>query len=165
MRLKRENTAGNIILDHRSMALTSVRSGILIFSCEERLRSRAFLGCAFRSRLCRRGPLAFLYWIPELSNITGVEFLTSLTLVVISFPATSLWISSVVSRMFPWESTCGGKEQNQHGSDVSSQWSTMKPWIYNRDFFLQTKHITQVSVNKNAECSNPNISSSACYEL
>lgn len=156
--------AGNIIRDHRSMALTSVRSGILIFSCEERLRSRAFLGGTLRSWLCRRGPLTLLYWIPELSSITEAEFLASLTLVVISFPATSLWISSVVSRMFPWESTCEARERESRVStpptlrlndQPQSCESIIKIYYY---FFVHTKHNTQAAINKNAESSNPDIS-------
>lgn len=90
------------------MAFTSVRSGILILSCEDRLRRRVFFRCAFLSRLRRpvsRGALGFLYWTPELSNTMEEELWVSLTVVVISFPPTSLWISKVVSKMFPWEST------------------------------------------------------------
>lgn len=102
--LKREKLKGNIIRDHLSMAFTSVRSGILILSCEDRLRSRVFFRCAFLSRL-ERGPLGFLYWTPELSYTMEEELWVSLTVVVISFPPTSLWISKVVSKMFPWEST------------------------------------------------------------
>lgn len=108
MRLKREKAEGNIIRDHLSMAFTSVRSGILILSCEDRLRRRVFLRCAFLSRLWRpnsRDPLGFLYWIAELSKTMEDELWVSLRLVVISFPPTSLWISKVVSKMFPWEST------------------------------------------------------------
>lgn len=93
--LKRENAEGNIIRDHLSMAFTSVRSGILILSCEDRLRKRVFFRCAFLSRLWRldsrgTGVLCFLYWIPEWSNTIEEELRISLTLVVTSFPATSL---------------------------------------------------------------------------
>lgn len=110
MTLKREKLKGNIIRDHLSMAFTSVRSGILILSCDDRLRRRVFFRCAFLSRLRRpwsRGMLGFLYWTPELSNAMEEEeeLWVSLTVVVISFPPTSLWISKVVSKMFPWEST------------------------------------------------------------
>lgn len=99
---------GNIIRDHLSMAFTSVRSGILILSCEDRLRRRDFFRCAFLSRLSRPGSramLGFLYWTPELSNTVEEELWISLRVVVTSFPPTSLWISKVVSKMFPWEST------------------------------------------------------------
>lgn len=115
MRLNSENTEGKMIRDQRSMAFTSVRSGILIFNCEDRLRRRLRFIWAERSsewRLAERGPippLCLRYWMcveAVLSNCTmDWEFLMSATLVVISPPATSLWISKVVSRMFPWP--CG----------------------------------------------------------
>lgn len=109
MRLKREKEKGKIIRDHLSMAFTSVRSGILIFSCDDRLRSRLFLTCAFLSTLRRptsRAELGFLHWRPELSNTMEEELWVSLRVVVVtSFPPISLWISKVASRMFPWEST------------------------------------------------------------
>lgn len=115
MRLKMEKTEGKMIRDQRSIAFTSVRSGILIFSCEDRLRRRLRFIWAERSRewrLAERGPmppLCLRYWMcaeAVLSNCTmDWEFLMSATLVVISPPATSLWISSVVSRMLPWP--CG----------------------------------------------------------
>lgn len=107
MALKREKVKGKIIRDHLSMAFTSVRSGILILSWEERLCSRVFFRCAFLSRLRRpdsRAVLAFLHWRPELSNIVEEELWISLRVVVTSFVPTSLWISRVVSKMFPWES-------------------------------------------------------------
>jgi len=104
MTLKREKLKGNIIRDILSIAFTSVRSGILILSWEVLLCRRAFLEYTFLSRL-ERGSLSFLFWTPELSNTMEEELWVSHTLVVISFPPTSLWISKVVSKMFPWEST------------------------------------------------------------
>lgn len=98
---------GNIIRDHLSMAFTSVRSGILILSCDDRLRRRVLFRCAFLSRLERpdsRAVLGFLHWTPKLSNIMEEELWVPLTVVVTSFAPTSLWISKVVSKMFPWES-------------------------------------------------------------
>lgn len=89
------------------MAFTSVRSGILILSCDDRLRRRVLFRCAVLSRLERpdsRAVLGFLHWTPKLSNIMEEELWVPLTVVVTSFAPTSLWISKVVSRMFPWES-------------------------------------------------------------
>lgn len=69
MRLNSENTEGKMIRDQRSMAFTSVRSGILILSCEDRLRSRLRFIWAARSRegrLVERGPippLCLRYWM------------------------------------------------------------------------------------------------------
>lgn len=115
MRLNSEKTEGKMIRDQRSMAFTSVRSGILILSCEDRRRRRLRFIWADRSsewRLVERGPtppLCLRYWMcaeAVLSNCTmDWEFLMSATLVVISPPATSLWISKVVNSMFPWP--CG----------------------------------------------------------
>lgn len=115
MTLKREKVKGNIIRDHLSMAFTSVRSGILILSWEERLRSRVFFRCVFLSRLRRpdsRVVLAFLYWRPELSNIVEEELWVSLRVVLTSFVPTSLWISRVVSKMFPWESAWAWRDKS-----------------------------------------------------
>lgn len=85
---------GNTILDHLSMAFTSVRSGIFIFSCEDLLRKWPLLlwvPVLSDERLPRlsRCELCFLYWIPELSKDI-VEFRASVTLVVTSLLATSL---------------------------------------------------------------------------
>lgn len=66
----------------------------------------------FLSRLRRpasRAELAFLYWSPELSNTIEEELWISLRVVVTSFVPTSLWISRVVNKMFPWESAWAGE--------------------------------------------------------
>lgn len=140
MRLKIENTEGKMIRDQRSMAFTSVRSGILIFNCEDRLRRRLRFIWAERSRewrLAEHGPippLCLRYWMCDeavLSSCTmDWEFLMSATLVVISLPATSLWISRVVSRMFPWP--CGSawmeKENNYEYQHFRNLPSKTKNW-------------------------------------
>lgn len=110
MRLKRENAPGNIMRDHRSMVFTSVRSGILILSCEERRRRRPRLAGA---RCSRPAVLCLRYWIPDVSNVT--EFRASARLVVTSLPATSLWISRVVRRMLPWGSACEEQRDQYYG--------------------------------------------------
>lgn len=95
--------------DHRSMALTSVRSGILIFNCDDRLLRRLLLPSGPGGRAARPPRL---YWTPEeLSSGTGVEFavasyklllvLLRVLLVVTVWTPTSLRISSVVSKMLP----------------------------------------------------------------
>lgn len=109
--------------DHLSMVLTSARLGIFSLSLEERRRSRqlALLRMALRSSEWwlkpSRGAMGFLNWTPELSNdIT--EFRESLTLLPTSDGITSLFISSVVSRMFPYASTLedrGGVERERQG--------------------------------------------------
>lgn len=93
-------------LDHLSMVLTSDRLGIFNLSFEERRRSRqlALLRMAPRSSEWwlnpSRGAMGFLNCTPELSK-DMTEFRESLTLLPTSEGITSLFISSVVSRMFP----------------------------------------------------------------
>lgn len=99
--------------DHLSMVLTSDRFGIFNLSLEERRRSRqlARLRMALRSSEWwlrssewwlkpSRGAIGFLNWTPELSK-DMTEFRESLTLLPTSEGITSLFISSVVRRMFP----------------------------------------------------------------
>lgn len=120
MKLKRVKVKGKTTRDHLSMEFTSVRLGILILSWEDRLCSLVFFtwAWAFLSRPLRE--LGFRYWRPDWLNIMEEEFraVVSVMLVVISLPApTSLWISRVVRRMLPWESTYqrrGQREKRGH---------------------------------------------------
>lgn len=97
---------GKMTRDHLSMVLTSDRFGIFNLSLEERRRSRqlALLRMALRSSECglypSRGTMGFLNWTPELSK-DMTEFRESLTLLPTSEGITSLFMSSVVRRMFP----------------------------------------------------------------
>lgn len=114
--------------DHLSMVLTSDRFGIFNLSLEERLRSRqlARLLMALLSSEWwlkpSRGTMGFLNWTPELSK-DMTEFRESLTLLPMSEGITSLFISSVVRRMFPYGSTCrdgGGESRGEaEGSDAA----------------------------------------------
>lgn len=97
---------GKMTRDHLSMVLTSDRFGIFNLSLDERRLSRqlARLRMALRSSEWwlkpSRGVMGFLNWTPELSK-DMTEFRESLTLLPTSEGITSLFISSVVRRMFP----------------------------------------------------------------
>lgn len=106
---------GKMILDHLSMVLTSVRSGILSFNLEERRRRRQLA----RPRVADRGtwrsrgvwpkvsPLdvsCLRNWIPEVSY-DRTEFRESPILLPISADINSLLMSRVLRRMFPYGST------------------------------------------------------------
>lgn len=118
---------GKTTRDHLSMVLTSVRFGIFNLSLEERLRSRqlALLRMALLSSEWwlkpSRGTMGFLNWTPELSK-DMTEFRESLTLLPTSEGITSLFISSVVRRMFPYGSTCQGVEQRRRKSAAVEAW-------------------------------------------
>lgn len=115
--------------DHLSMVLTSDRFGIFNLSLDERRLSRqlARLRMALRSSEWwlrssewwlkpSRGVMGFLNWTPELSK-DMTEFRESLTLLPTSEGITSLFISSVVRRMFPYASTC---EEGHSGRSVQA---------------------------------------------
>lgn len=98
---------GKIILDHLSMEFTSVKSGMLSFSCEARLRSRLFFwvtwrSSAFRPKFCRASP-AFRYCSAELSYASMV-LRGSLRPRANSDGDISFFISRGVRRMFSWGS-------------------------------------------------------------
>lgn len=114
--------------DHLSMVLTSDRLGIFNLSLEERLRSRqlALLRMALLSSEWwlkpSRGTMGFLNWTPELSK-DMTEFRESLTLLPTSEGITSLFISSVVRRMFPYGSTCAGRAEARE-SAAAEAWAS-----------------------------------------
>lgn len=119
---------GKMTRDHLSMVLTSDRFGIFNLSLEERLRSRqlALLRMALLSSEWwlkpSRGTIGFLNWTPELSK-DMTEFRESLTLLPTSEGITSLFISSVVRRMFPYGSTCEGRAETRE-SAVAEAWAS-----------------------------------------
>lgn len=104
--LKKEKTVGKIILDHLSIEFTSVKSGMVIFSCEARLRSRLFFwvmwhSSVFRPKLCLASP-ALRYCRVELSYVSMV-FRGSLRPRASSEMPISFLMSKVPKRMF----SCG----------------------------------------------------------
>lgn len=111
--LKKEKTVGKIILDHLSMEFTSVKSGIVIFSCEVRLRSRLFFwvtwcSSTFRPKFCRARP-AFRYCSAELSYASMV-LRGSPRPRAKSDGDISFFISRGVRRMFSWGSIWKNRE-------------------------------------------------------
>lgn len=101
--------------DHRSMALTSVKSGMVIFSWEARLLSLLFFCATCRSRalrpkLCRGNP-AFRYWMLEVSQ-ASIVLLGSPSPITASEAAISFLISSVLNKIFSCGSICEQKEES-----------------------------------------------------
>lgn len=110
--LKKEKTVGKIILDHLSIEFTSVKSGMVIFSCEARLRSRLFFwvmwhSSVFRPKLCLASP-ALRYCRVELSYVSMV-FRGSLRPKASSETPMSFLMSRVPKRMFSCGSICQSK--------------------------------------------------------
>lgn len=142
--------------DHLSMVLTSDRFGIFNLSLEERRRSRqlARLRMALRSSEWwlkpSRGAMGFLNWTPELSK-DMTEFRESLTLLPTSEGITSLFISSVVRRMFPYASTCEEKEEKTPES-VNANVSRSSPQIpLNSETYINPPPVSQ-SCQAKAKC-------------
>lgn len=108
--------------DHRSMAFTSVKSGMVIFSWEARLLRRLFFCAtcrsrAFRPKLCLGNP-AFRYWMLEASQ-ASIVLLGSPSPITASDVAISFFISRVLSKMFSWGSICKGEESNKTIKTIS----------------------------------------------
>lgn len=110
--LKKEKTVGKIILDHLSIEFTSVKFGMVIFSCDARLRSRLFFwvmwhSSVFRPKLCLASP-ALRYCRVELSYVS-IVFRGSLRPRASSETPMSFLISKVPKRMFSCGSICPRK--------------------------------------------------------
>lgn len=110
--LKKEKTVGKSILDHLSIEFTSVKSGMVIFSCDARLRSRLFFwamwhSSVLRPKLCLASP-ALRYWRVELSYVSMV-FRGSLRPKASSETPISFLMSRVPKRMFSCGSICPRK--------------------------------------------------------
>lgn len=137
--LKKEKTVGKIILDHLSMEFTSAKSGMVIFNCEARLRSRLFFwaiwrSSAFRSKLCLPRP-ALRYCRFELSYVNMV-FRGSLSPSASSVTPMSFLISKVPKRMFSCGSICPKKGKKFE----TFQWF----WSFFMNFHLQTQFISSL---------------------
>lgn len=100
---------GKTILDHLSIRLTSVKSGILTLIWDALLRNCPFLWslCLSRALLLQRSPLevALLYCRLALSYVYVVAR-GSRRLMNTSELPTSFRISSGLRSTFPWASTC-----------------------------------------------------------
>lgn len=174
--------------DHLSMVLTSDRFGIFNLSLEERLRSRqlARLRMALLSSEWwlkpSRGTMGFLNWTPELSK-DMTEFRESLTLLPTSEGITSLFISSVVRRMFPYGSTCAGRADARESAGAEA-WASgpQKPrnnqtylrpslpfpkqhvgMIWNVNSGMQQKYLTSSTGSYSAGCPTADMMSKYMY--